>query len=163
MIEESHERQKRLNISSIVEFQSQSSINFCRWVISCRSTFKILKKMRMSISHILFRSTRILLTTFLKVFTFRIFLRRLTCKILAWWEIDVPYFKFYATELEVEGAAWDNLSTFSCRQARCTRRCPGKVTVSIFGLFFIKGNDDQVREVWSFWNHFQSISHVKIG
>ena len=36
-------------------------------------------------------------------------------------------------------------------------------TFSIFGLFFIKGTDEQEREVWSFWNHFQSISHVKIG
>ena len=36
-------------------------------------------------------------------------------------------------------------------------------TFSIFGLFFIKGADDQDREVGSFRNHFQSISHVKIG
>ena len=34
---------------------------------------------------------------------------------------------------------------------------------SIFGLFFIKGADDQEREVGLFWNHLQLISHVKIG
>ena len=36
-------------------------------------------------------------------------------------------------------------------------------TFSIVGLFLIKGTDDQKWEVGSFWNHFQSISHVKIG
>ena len=36
-------------------------------------------------------------------------------------------------------------------------------TFSIFGLSFIKGADDQEREFESFWNHFQSIPHVKIG
>ena len=36
-------------------------------------------------------------------------------------------------------------------------------TFSIFGLFFMKGTDDQEREVRSFWNHFLSIYHVKIG
>ena len=36
-------------------------------------------------------------------------------------------------------------------------------TFSIFGLFFIEGTDDQEKEALSFWNHIQSISHVKIG
>ena len=46
---------------------------------------------------------------------------------------------------------------------RCTRRCPGKAKFSIVGLFLFKGTDDHEREVRSFRNHFQSISHVRIG
>ena len=36
-------------------------------------------------------------------------------------------------------------------------------TFSIFGLFFIKGPDEQEREVRPSLNRFQSIHHVKIG
>ena len=39
---------------------------------------------------------------------------------------------------------------------------PGKSDLFDFGLFFIKGTDDQQREIRSFWNHFQSISQVKM-